>query len=181
VDKQFQLAGELTNLAAWAALVSQTYPELATLAQQSLDYLQQQAPGLPLATQTPIHKDFHYRHVLVGHGVKVIDFDELRLGDPNFDLAHFCANLRLLSYRQHGSPYHLRNLEQQFLDAYARYTGWTLTHHLAQFTYFYVYTCLKLARQLCLGFGPSPIPGGNERQRQVQMILSQGMAAIAMN
>lgn len=178
VDKQFHLAGELVNLSAWATVVSETYPALADLAQQALVYLQQQAANLPLDTQTPIHKDFHYRHVLVERGVKVIDFDELRLGDPNFDLAHFCANLDLLAYRQSGSPYHLHKLEQRFLDAYARTTGWNWTKHKSRFVYFYVYTCLKLARQLCLGFGPSPVPTGEERQRQVKMILSQVRVVI---
>lgn len=178
VDKHFHLAGELVNLSAWATVVSETYPALADLAQQALVYLQQQAANLPLHTQTPIHKDFHYRHVLVEHGVKVIDFDELRLGDPNFDLAHFCANLDLLAYRQSGSPYHLHKLEQRFLNAYARTTGWNWTKHKSRFVYFYVYTCLKLARQLCLGFGPSPVPTGEERQRQVKMILSQVGAVI---
>ena len=178
VDKHFHLAGELVNLSAWATVVSETYPALADLAQQALVYLQQQAANLPLDTQTPIHKDFHYRHVLVERGVKVIDFDELRLGDPNFDLAHFCANLDLLAYRQSGSPYHLHKLEQRFLDAYARTTGWNWTKHKSRFVYFYVYTCLKLARQLCLGFGPSPVPTGEERQRQVKMILSQVRVVI---
>lgn len=178
LTKQFHLTGELTNLAAWAGVVVQTYPELAVLAQQALHYVQQQAPRLPLTAQTPIHKDFHYRHVLIERGVKVIDFDELRLGDPNFDLAHFCANLHLFAYRQHGAPHHLRQLEHRFLDAYARNTNGRLTgDHGARFTFFYVYTCLKLARQLCLGFGPSPIPTGEERRRQVAMILSEAVAA----
>jgi hypothetical protein len=180
LDKKFCLVNELANLAEWAAIVGQTYPGLAAPAQQALDYLKQQAPELPLETQLPIHKDFHYRHVLVGRGVKVIDFDEVRLGDPNFDLAHFCANLALLAYREYGSPEHLRDLEQRFLDVYANSTGWTLTTHRTRFFYFYVYTCLKLARQLCLGFGPSPLPTAEERRGQVDMILGQGTAAIAM-
>lgn len=182
IEKKFHLATELTNLAAWAALVAQNYPKLAGLTSRLLTYLQQQAERLPLTTQTPIHKDFHYRHVLVERGVKVIDFDEMRLGDPNFDLAHFCANLHLLAYRQSGSPHALRPLEQQFLKAYSRQTGWNLRSvveaHRARFTYFYVYTCLKLARQLCLGFGPSPVPTGVEREQQVEMILRQGVGAM---
>ncbi|CAN5700077.1 hypothetical protein BH10CHL1_BH10CHL1_50650 [soil metagenome] len=179
LTKQFHLSGELTNLAAWADIVGQTYPELAMLAQQALHYLHQQATRLPLATQTPIHKDFHYRHVLVERGIKVIDFDELRLGDPNFDLAHFCANLHLLAYRRYGSPHAMRTLEQRFFAAYARNMQWALTgDQSAQFTYFYVYTCLKLARQLCLGFGPSPIPTAEERRSQVYVVLNQASVAI---
>jgi hypothetical protein len=179
IAKRFQLADELTNLAAWAAFVGQHYPDMAGLAEQLLHFLQQQAATVPLSGQTPIHKDFHYRHVLVEAGVKVIDFDELRLGDPNFDLAHFCANLHLLAYRQHGSPHRLQDIEARFLAAYAGATGWTPAAHAERFAYFYVYTCLKLARQLCLGVGPSPVPSGDARRRQVRMILNQGMAQIA--
>lgn len=181
IAKKFDLANELMNLAAWAALVGQRYPDLAGLAQRALHYLQQHAPELTLATQTPIHKDFHYRHVLVERGVKVIDFDELRLGDPNFDLAHFCANLHLLAYRRHGTPQGLRSLEQRFLAAYARNRGWTqqtVDANRTNFLYFYVYTCLKLARQLSLGVGPSPVPTGEERREQVEMILGNCQWAI---
>lgn len=181
LTKHFDLTNEVTNLGHWATLVGQHYPELEPLAQQVLSYLQQQAPHLALTIQTPIHKDFHYRHVLVGdaESVKVIDFDEMRLGDPNFDLAHFCANLQLLSYRQHGTPDPLPTSENQFLIAYARHTGWRWAEHRLRFIYFYCYTCLKIARQLCLGFGPSPAPSGAEQQRQVAMILRQGVVALA--
>lgn len=183
-DKRFSLVSEVANLATWATLVSQTYPDLAPLAHQAQRYLEAQAPLLPPLLATPIHKDFHYRHVLVERGVKVIDFDEMRLGDPNFDLAHFCANLHLLAYRQHGTPHGLHALEQRFLSAYARQTGGSLraapTGSQAKFVYFYLYTCLKIARQLCLGVGPGPVPTGAERHRQAQMILRQGLALITV-
>ena len=181
--KHFNLTSEVANLATWATLVGQTYPDLAPLARQAQHYLAAQAPLLPPLLQAPIHKDFHYRHVLVERGVKVIDFDEMRLGDPNFDLAHFCANLHLLAYRRQGTPHGLHALEQRFLEAYARQTGWSLREapagNRAKFVYFYLYTCLKIARQLCLGVGPGPVPTGEERRRQAQMILQQGLAAIA--
>lgn len=180
--KHFNLTSEVANLATWATLVGKTYPELAVLAHQAQCYLEAQAQRLPPLLQRPIHKDFHYRHVLVERGVKVIDFDEMRLGDPNFDLAHFCANLHLLAYRRHGTSHGLHALEQQFLEAYARQTGWSLhaapAGNRAKFVYFYLYTCLKIARQLCLGVGPGPVPTGDERRCQAQMILSQGLAAI---
>jgi hypothetical protein len=179
--KAFDLAGELANLADWAAVVAQSYPELAAAAQGALGYLRRQAPSLEsqlnVPAQGPIHKDFHYRHVLIARGARVIDFDEVRLGDPNLDLAHFCANLDLLAYRRCGAPQALRRLTQRFLAAYAGATGWSWAAQQRRFRYFYVYTCLKLARQLCLGFGPSPVPTGDERRRQVAMILQQAARA----
>jgi len=181
--KHFNLTSEVANLATWATLVGQSYPDLAPLAQQAQHYLEAHAPQLPPLLPAPIHKDFHYRHVLVERGVKVIDFDEMRLGDPNFDLAHFCANLHLLAYRRHGTPHGLHALEQRFLEAYARQTGWSQraapAGNRAKFVYFYLYTCLKIARQLCLGVGPTPVPTGDERHGQAQMILQQGLAAAA--
>ncbi|MEZ4712549.1 MAG: phosphotransferase [Caldilineaceae bacterium] len=182
LTKRFDLANELKNLADWATLVGETYPEMAGMALELLTYLQQQAQTIELETATPIHKDFHYRHVLVDDmndgGVNVIDFDEMRLGDPNFDLAHFCANLHLLAYRQGGTPHHLRPLEERFLHAYAHHVGqsWPdfASANQERFCFFYVYSCIKIARQLCLGFGPTPAPVGEDQRRQVRMILEQG-------
>ncbi len=182
LTKRFDLANELKSLAKWADLVGQTYPEMAKLTHGLLSYLQQRAARVSFATATPIHKDFHYRHVLVGEGVKAIDFDEVRLGDPNFDLAHFCANLHLLADRQHGSPHAFRTLEQHFLRTYAQRVGQTwpafVQSNREQFRFFYVYTCIKIARQLCLGVGPSPAPRGEQRHRQVQIILQQGKKLV---
>lgn len=182
LSKRFDLTNELKNVAEWAELISHNYPEMAVVVHKMLCYLQRQAELVQFATSVPIHKDFHYRHVLVGRGLKVIDFDEVRLGDPNFDLAHFCANLHLLVYRQRGSARYLRELEREFLFVYAQHIGqpWAtfVRAHRHQFRYFYVYTCIKIARQLCLGFGPSPVPTGAECRRQVQLILKHGEKQI---
>lgn len=182
IAKRFDLANELVNLGVWASLVGRTYPALASMAHSLLFHLQHEAEMLPFETETPIHKDFHYRHVLVGRGVKVIDFDEVRLGDRNFDLAHFSANLHLLAYRQHGAPDRLQKLESHFLRSYARSIGQSRSSFAGsnrdRFAYFYGYTCLKIARQLCLGFGPSPVPVDDEQRHQVEMILNQGLNAV---
>jgi len=173
--KQFDLANELVNLRAWARLIGQNYPTLFAAANQLVDYLAEEAAHLPLQGKTPIHKDFHYQHVLVNGRLAVIDFDELRLGDPNFDLAHFCANLHLLAYRTPQMQERIPQLQQTFLDAYGRQTGWSADQ---RFLYFFIYTCVKLAKQLCTQRGPRPRPTGAEQQRQVQMILAEGMARL---
>ena len=104
--------------------------------------------------------------------MNVIDLDELRLGDPNFDLGHFCANLDLLAYREKKS---LAALQRRFLDTYAGYTNWVRDE---RFVYFYVYSCIKIAKQLCTMRGPCPRPEGAEQRRQVRMILEKGLAAM---
>jgi aminoglycoside phosphotransferase (APT) family kinase protein len=178
LEKYFQLTTELENLAAWAALVNQSYPETAPATARILEYLQAWAARLRFSTQTPIHKDFHYRHVIVNRvsgDLTAIDFDEMRLGDPAFDLAHFCLNLHLLSYRQTSSlqqgPHQVARLNRAFLDAYASRTGWVKDE---RFRYFSLYTRLKIAKQLCTGRGPHPRPAGEEQRRQVHRILEDG-------
>lgn len=126
-------------------------------------------------TQSPIHKDFHYGHILVDRGLKVIDFDEMRLGDPNFDLAHFCANLHLLAYRVNDSPYQFSTLQSAFLRAYARVADWEPNE---RFVYFYAYTCLKIMKQLCSVRGLRPRPEGDEQRKQVKLMLDQGIGAL---
>lgn len=174
-SKRFRFATELPNLATWANRVVETYPETTEAVSQLVDFLQTGAAHLPFGTETVIHKDFHYGHVIVNGKLHVIDFDEVRLGDPNFDLAHFCVNLQLLAWRKSGDPEHLVYLQRAFLLAYARQTGWVQDQ---RFGYFFTYTCLKLAWQLCRGSGPPPRPAGEARRTETQMILAQGVAVL---
>lgn len=175
LERHFRLASELVNVQAWAVLVGHKYPDQAAAAQRIAQHLQEHASEMAFETQSPIHKDFHYGHVVVNGGLAVIDFDEMRLGDPNFDLAHFCANLHLLSYRVNNAPFQFSALQSAFLRAYARTTDWTPNE---RFVYFYAYTCLKIAKQLCTTRGLRPRPAGEEQQRQVQLMIDQGIGAL---
>jgi hypothetical protein len=175
LERRFHIMNEVANLQAWAALVGQRYPDQADNAMRVAAYLRERAPVLPFVTETPIHKDFHYGHIVVGEQLKIIDFDEMRLGDPNFDLAHFCANLHLLAYRTSELPYSFSALQRAFLNAYAAQTHWVADE---RFVYFYAYTCLKIAKQLCTLRGLRPRPEGEEQHRQVALIIEQGLAAI---
>ncbi len=176
-QKRFSLATELVNLGAWAALVGDTHPDEAEAATQIARQLQEYAGELQLEAHVPIHKDFHYGHVIINRraGLDVIDFDEMRLGDRNFDLAHFCANFDLLAYRNDLPAAESAALQHTFLEAYARSTGWTAD---ARFRYFYAYTCLKIAKQLCTMRGPSPRPEAAEQHRQVRLVLYWGLNAF---
>jgi aminoglycoside phosphotransferase (APT) family kinase protein len=175
LDRRFNVSNELVNLQAWAALVGHKHPDQAQAAIQIATRLKELASELRFDIDTPIHKDFHYGHIVVNGGLKVIDFDEMRLGDPNFDLAHFCANLHLLAYRLNNSPFQFSSLQSAFLNAYSRATGWVPND---QFVYFYAYTCLKIAKQLCSMRGLRPRPEGEEQHRQVQLMLDQGLGAL---
>jgi aminoglycoside phosphotransferase (APT) family kinase protein len=175
IEKHFRLATELVNVQAWGVLVGHKYPNEAEAALKIAKHLQDHASEMAFDTQSPIHKDFHYGHIVVNGGLKVIDFDEMRLGDPNFDLAHFCANLHLLAYRLNNSPFQFNALQSTFLRAYSRVTGWMPNE---RFIYFYAYTCLKIAKQLCSMRGLRPRPEGEEQYRQVKLMLDQGIGAL---
>lgn len=175
LERHFHIATELVNLRVWASLIGQKYPDQVDAANQIADYLTERAGELPFETDAPIHKDFHYGHIVLDQGLKIIDYDEMRLGDPNFDLAHFCANLHLLAYRNADGPYRFSTLQRAFLNAYAKETGWTTNE---RFVYFYAYTCLKIAKQLCTMRGLRPRPEGDEQRNQLQLMLRQGLGSV---
>ena len=97
LDRRFNLEVEAVNLEAWAALIAHRYKDFAPASQALFRALRERTMGLRLEANAPIHKDFHYQHVFVNGTLGVIDFDEIRWGDQNCDVAHFCAHLNLLS------------------------------------------------------------------------------------
>jgi thiamine kinase-like enzyme len=173
--KRFKIANEVHNIQEWVELISNKIPAETPAAEAVAGYLLDRFDELPFETEVPIHKDFHYEHILVDGGLKVIDFDEFRLGDRNLDLAHFCANFYLLAYRSKSRPLQFARLQNRFLETYARLSGWTLDE---RFVFFYAYSCLKLAKQICKKRGPRPWPEGEEQHAQVWLMLEQGLTTI---
>jgi hypothetical protein len=174
VERRFDLDTEMGKLATWAELVAQLEPDVAPMVGKLLERLGSLRERIRLSSSIPIHKDFHYHHVLVEDGrVVVIDLDEARAGDPACDVAHFGANLRLLAFRHHMPYDDLAGLESAFVDRYASRTGYERDlRHL----FFYLYTCLKIAKQLVRGRGPVPAPTGQELSRQLKFILEEGLS-----
>jgi hypothetical protein len=180
LERSFDLASERSSLRAWGSLVVAHHPAAAAATALLLERLEELAADLRPSCATPIHKDFHYQHCLVEGGagggdaprLMVIDLDEARAGDPGFDVAHFAANLRLLGLREDTAARGAGELETAFLEAYAARTG----HRLGDaHRWFHAYTCLKIARQLLQGRGPSPAPTGTELDRQLGLILAEGL------
>jgi len=173
LDRRLRASGEVINLHAWAALVATVAPDEATRVGRLAARLEATLGALGDAQTTPIHKDFHYKHVLVDRGVHVIDFDEVRLGDPAYDVAHFCMHLRLLACRSGADSARIAAAEGVFLDSYRRQSGRELGD---RFAWYGAYTCIKIAKQLSTTRGVRPRPDGPERLRQVAVMLEQGMA-----
>jgi aminoglycoside phosphotransferase (APT) family kinase protein len=176
LDRRFEVANETTNLGLWAAIVGTTYPEFDAAVTELADRLAERLPMLALTTDVPVHKDFHYGHVIMGAKPTLLDFDEMRWGDAAFDLAHFCVYLRLLGGRLQLDLSMVKSLEQVFLQAYARSRAWTQDDRFACFS---VYTCVKVAKQLCTMRGVLPRPLGTEQKRQTEMILQHGESMLS--
>src|SRR6185503_9352717 len=175
LEKEFKVENEVDNIRDWAELVSKKYPDERKAISHIADYLIQKTAELDFSARVPIHKDFHYEHILIDNGLKVFDFDEMRLCDPNFDLAHFCANFYLLAYRNEEHTAAFTDLQNRFLDAYSNETGWQWDE---KFLFFYVYSCLKIAKQLCKFRGPRPWPEGEEQQAQVWLMIEQALTLL---
>ena len=173
LDRRLDMANENANLVAWAKVVVHHHPRAAAATTQLLGRLDVLAAEMRVSTRVPIHKDFHYQHALFDHGrLVVIDLDEMRAGDPAFDVAHFGANLSLLALREDMPPGDLAGFESAFNDGYVSDTGY---EREASYDFFYGYTCLKIAKQLVCGRGPTPVPTGAELWRQLDFILRQGL------
>jgi len=175
LEKEFRVENELDSIRDWADLICKKYPDESQAVNHIAAYLIDRATEMDFSVQVPIHKDFHYEHILIDGSLKVFDFDEMRLGDPNFDLAHFCANFYLLAYRNQKHTAQFTSLQNHFFDAYANATGWQLGE---KFLFFYIYSCFKIAKQLCKLRGPRPWPEGEEQHAQVWLMLEQGLTAL---
>jgi Phosphotransferase enzyme family len=174
LKRRLDLEVEVVNLEAWTALIEQSCPGHAARATELCRRLLTRAAEATLQSDAPIHKDFHYQHVFVNGGLGVIDFDEMRWGDRNFDVGHFCAHLFLLCGRAPAIGTY-EALEDEFLAAYAGSTQWSRDE---RFDLFFAYTCLKIAKQLATTRGVRPRPEGSELHRQLALVLDGGLAAI---
>jgi aminoglycoside phosphotransferase (APT) family kinase protein len=175
LDRSFDVANELENLRRWAGVVGERHPDHAPAADRLSERLGELAPELGAERGRPIHKDFHHGHVFVADRAHVIDLDEARLGDPMFDVAHFCAYLRLLGCRVPAMAVALGRRRDEFIAAYRRRSGCAVGQRYGAF---YAYTCLKIAKQLCTESGLPPRPDPDEEYRQTAVMLQEGLAAV---
>lgn len=134
---------EIGSALQWAATLAAHDAELHRPALRLASRWATVGPPGPAAV-VPLHKDFHPGHVLVDEQVCVLDLDEARLGDPAYDVAHFCAYLKCGGHRA-------GDLRGAFVAEYARLTGGVDDVAFARFS---AYTWLKIAKQLATRAGP---------------------------
>jgi hypothetical protein len=177
LDRQLDLAAEIANLATWVEVVAVALPSAGPAARRLLDLVRASGHQLRPVPMVPIHKDYHYQHTLIGpDGAVVIDLDEMRMGDPVFDLAHFTAYLHLLAVRHHGPGGGDDGLGAAFLDAYSGPDQADID--ACRFDFYFGYSCLKIAKQLVTGRGPAPVPDGSELVHQLDFMLAEGLACL---
>jgi aminoglycoside phosphotransferase (APT) family kinase protein len=174
VDRQLDWYEELTNVGLWADRVASARPSRAAEARRLAAGLVAASGGLRTSNDVPIHKDFHYRHVIAAERTVALDFDEFRMGVRDFDVAHFCTYLRLLELRGRA-PAPIGDLQRVFVDAYAKASGWTAQPDVRIFS---AYTCLKIAKQLSSGSGVAPHPRGARLEQELEAVLGHGLALI---
>ena len=172
LDRHLDVSHEVGNAGLWAALALQRLGPSVAGATEVVSRLEAGWSGLPPTRDVPIHKDFHHAHVLVGRQLSVVDLDEARMGDPAFDLAHFCANLRLMRPPGAGAA-SATALEEAFLEEYATRTGWEAD---GRFAFFYALNCVKLMKQIATGRGPAGALDSPEREDRAALVVEEGLA-----
>jgi aminoglycoside phosphotransferase (APT) family kinase protein len=135
---------EIQSTLQWAATLAAHDPELRRPALRLASGWATVGRSRAATRNVPIHKDFHPGHVLVDSQTCVVDLDEARLGDPAYDVAHFCTYLELGSNQADS-------LRTAFISEYTQLTGWVDDGAFASYS---AYTWLKIAKQLASRAGP---------------------------
>lgn len=170
---RLDLAHHIADTRLWADVVAGVGAEFAHPARHLADRLAGAAKALGGHDDVPTHFDLHPGHVLTGPtGVTVLDVDEARMGDPVFDVAHFCVYLELIGLA--GSA-DWPGMRREFLDRYTALTGKGLDR---RFNVFAAYAWLKVAKQLA-GSGPWR-PTDAARIASLRRALRRGAACLDM-
>ena len=179
LDRAFNAIDERNNVRRWALVVGERYDRLRPIAVEIARALDERlaAQHFPDRAAVPIHKDFHAGHVLIGRdGVTGLDFDEMRMGDAAFDVAHFCAYAELIGCSRPLATPRVVRARTLFVEEYVRRAGGGVD--LRSFDDFFAYTCLKIAWQLSIGAGLEPQPDAEEAIRQAGFMLERGRITL---
>lgn len=119
-------------------------PETQQRLAHARDRLSQLLAAPPVAELCTIHHDYYYANLLWdGERIWAIDVDQLRIGDPALDVAHFLRHLQVLAYRQTGDFSAYDAQADTFLCAYREEAGSPAFE--ARLPLYRAYTLLKLA------------------------------------
>ena len=169
---RLDLPHHIADTRLWVDVIAGSDAESAHPARRLADRLAAAATTLDWRDDVPIHFDLHPGHVLSGPtGITVVDLDEARMGDPVFDVAHFCVYVELLGLAGSAT---WRGMREEFLDRYAALTRWRLDR---RFHVFSAYAWLKVGKQLAGGTGPWR-PAGDARFAGLRGALERGLSCL---
>jgi aminoglycoside phosphotransferase (APT) family kinase protein len=142
--KVMSVEREVAKVGQWAAEVAPYVTEAAAhrlhAACRALRALVSEAHAYRPAM---IHKDFYYAHVRwSGTRLSVLDFDQLSIGDPAFDVGHFLAHLERHAHRTTGRFDAFAPLGADFLRSYLAHSAVDVR---ARVPFYRAYTFIKLA------------------------------------
>ncbi len=117
--KRRTLEYEVKRLGQFSDQVAQHTPGGSSALTRARVDLVKAAGRLGSFEPTVIHKDFYHAHVLWdGAQLSVLDFDELSVGDPAFDVGHFLTHMERQRWLLPDQARVLGAAAQRFADAY---------------------------------------------------------------
>ncbi len=141
--KRRTLEYEVKRLAQFADQVAQHTPGGPPSLSRARTDLVRAAGRLGTFEPTVIHKDFYHAHVLWdGSRLSVLDFDELSVGDPAFDVGHFLTHVERQRWLLPDQARVLGAAAQRFADTYP---GMDEPGFRDRVAFYRGYTALKLA------------------------------------
>ena len=118
VSRRFAPTDDLAIVQQWVAFAGAVFPELEADLRNALARLEQARPVRD-RPPTLVHRDFYDRQVLIGGThVGLLDLDTLCQGDPEIDVANFCAHLVLRGLQWYDEPRTFDALATGFTAAY---------------------------------------------------------------
>ncbi len=99
-------------------------PALSTEIAGLIADLAQARARLTFEASAPIHGNLFGDQILVdSQQIGIVDWDDLTLGDPMYDVGRLIAHLIFLAHQQESGPTTLEGRLEALLDAYARTSG----------------------------------------------------------
>ena len=128
LDQQERSLDELAHQVGF--LLPNLHERAVRIACKLVDWLRRQPPATAL-----VHGDFYDKQVIVsGDKAKLIDFDEVSLGDPLLDLGNYSAYLERDVTRGAMAKSELEQQQQTLLSAYERVAGPVQAMQLSKYT-----------------------------------------------
>jgi len=115
--------GEIQALFCAMADVKMALPGLKPMLDEVLREIVVRQQRLDFGAQVPIHANLFGDQILVdGARVGIVDWDDLALGDPLYDVGRLIAHLVFLAQRAQTSPVEITRHLRRLLQAYAETT-----------------------------------------------------------